>query len=384
MLSQAVVTPSPSLRLAIGWYPGWFGQSPGAPIKAVVTQSAHYEGSFPLDFTFRVEGPPPAGALVDMVQGINDGSIALGTGKIAYGFLIAYEDRNGNATLDTATATTASPDRILGVSMPDLSLPPPFHTYFVVYLDGTVDKDDYFGAYTMEQGYNLFQLHSDYGIDKVPMDTAIAMQLTNTDSLGYYACEAVDFSAGNQTACGIDPFNGGYRLRGNVYGSHTTNQVWVEDGSGARTDATLTFNGQNIAFDPQGGFVLPTIPSGANTFQVSVPGHPPETINLTMPGPVNLTSTIPSTIASGTQLTLTWERDPAVELYDLYVISDANGGYEWLDHRLTTDTTLVTKPLVGSGPAHIYLQGLAPLAVGNNGSFITPLNTVRVQFTLSP
>src|SRR6185369_17697403 len=128
MLSQAVVTPAPSLRLAIGWYPGWFGQSPGAPLRSVVTQSAHYEGSFPLDFTFQVDGPPPASALVDMVPISDDPNIAQGTGKIAYGFLIAYEDRNGNGTLDTATATTASPDRILGVSMPDLSLPPPFHT----------------------------------------------------------------------------------------------------------------------------------------------------------------------------------------------------------------------------------------------------------------
>jgi hypothetical protein len=32
----------------------------------------------------------------------------------------------------------------------------------------------------------------------------------------------------------------------------------------------------------------------------------------------------------------------------------------------------------------VYLQGLAPLAVGNNGSFITPVNTVRVTFTLTP
>ncbi|HVE86847.1 MAG TPA: hypothetical protein VND93_28525, partial [Myxococcales bacterium] len=128
-------------------------------------------------------------------------------------------------------------------------------------------------------------------------------------------------------------------------------------------------------------YLLPSIPSGANTIQVSVPGHAPETINLTMPVPVALTSTIPSTVASGTQLTITWERDPAVELYDLYILNDAN---EWLDHVLTTDTTLVTQPLVGSGGARVYLQGLAPLAVGNNGSFITPVNTARVSFTLTP
>jgi hypothetical protein len=305
-----------------------------------------------------------------------------GTGKIAYGILIAFEDRNGNGTLDTATSTSPSPDRIVGLSMPDLSRPPPFHTYFVVYVDGTVAKDDYFASDPLEQGYNLFQVHSDYGVQRVPTDTSISMQLTNTDALGYYACEAVDFNLGLQTSCGIDPFGGGYRLAGNVYGSRTTNQVYVEDGSGARTDATLTFNGQAVPPDaPSQTYLLPSIPSGANTFQVSVPGHAPETINLTMPVPVVLTSTIPSTVASGTQLTITWERDPAVELYDLYVLNDAN---EWLDHVLTTDTTLTTKPLVGSGGARVYLQGLAPLAMGNNGSFITPVNTVRVAFTLTP
>jgi hypothetical protein len=375
MLSQAVLTPSSGLRLAVGWYPGWFGQLPGAPLKAVVTQSAHHEGSFPLDFTFRVDGAPPADAQVDLAA-------TGGAGKIAYGVLIAFEDRNGNGTLDTATSATPSPDRIAGLSVPDPSMPPPLHTYFVVYLDGTVAKDDYFAADPLEQGYNLLQVHGDYGVERVPMDTSISLQITNTDALGYYACEAVDFNLGYQTACGIDPFGGGYRLRGNVYGSRALNQVHVEDGSGARTDAVLTFNGQDVAPDlPSQSYLLPSIPSGANTIQVSVPGHAPETINLTMPVPVALTSTIPSTVASGTQLTITWERDPAVELYDLYILNDAN---EWLDHVLTTDTTLVTQPLVGSGGARVYLQGLAPLAVGNNGSFITPVNTARVSFTLTP
>jgi len=380
MLSQAVVTPSPSLRLAIGWYPGWFGQSPGAPLKDTVTQSAHYEGAFPLDFTFRVEGPPPADAIVDLVPPGGD-PIGTGSGKIAYGILIAYEDRNGNGTLDTATGASPSPDRIVGISMPDPSLPPSFHSYFVVYLEGTVDKTDYFGAYTLDQGYNLFQLHSDYGIDKVPMDTAVNLQITDTDALGIYACRDVDWVMFT-TACGIDPYGGGYKLRGNIYGSRDNNQVLISDGNGARTNGTLRFNGQIIPLDvPTQTYLLPTIPAGANTFQVDIPGFPTETINLTMPAPVVLTSTIPSTIPSGTQLTLTWERDPAVELYDLYV-EDSN--YGWLDHALTTGTTLVTKPLVGSGGAHIYLQGLAPLAVGNNGSYVTPVNTVRVNFTLTP
>ena len=42
----------------------------------------------------------------------------------------------------------------------------------VVY--GTVDRTDYFGSEPLAQGYNLLQLHSDYGIQPVPMIKTIA------------------------------------------------------------------------------------------------------------------------------------------------------------------------------------------------------------------
>src|SRR6266545_7676222 len=56
-----------SLRLAMAWYPAFGSTGPAAPAGGIVTQDrVTFEGNFPLQFTFEVEGRPPAQALFDL------------------------------------------------------------------------------------------------------------------------------------------------------------------------------------------------------------------------------------------------------------------------------------------------------------------------------
>jgi hypothetical protein len=55
---------SDPLLLAMGWYPTFAGTAPGSPVGAVITQAnIHFEGNFPVDFSFSLTGTPPAAAL---------------------------------------------------------------------------------------------------------------------------------------------------------------------------------------------------------------------------------------------------------------------------------------------------------------------------------
>lgn len=379
LVSGTVLTPPGAITLAVAWYPAWYGGAPAGPAKAVVTQHATYEGSFPLDFTFKTEGPPPAEAMVDLAR-------KGGAGQAAFGVLIAFRDDNGNGELDIGTGDTPSPDRIVGVSMPDPSLPAPPHSWFVVYLDGTPGATDLLGGYTLEQGYNLVQIHTEYGSEAVPASTPIALRITNTNALGYFACAQATFDYAATIACGIDPYDGKYQLRGILFG-FAPSQVRILDGHGARSDGTLTYDGAVVPYDPAPfeSYQVNSVP-GVNTIQVDVPGFPLETITATIPGPVHLTAPVPATLRSGSSIDLSWDADPAVELYDVIVHNDTfdeETGYGWLYHQLTTDTSVHTGAIRYTGRADVYVMALGRQAEGNNGSFLTPLNRFHavVDFT---
>src|SRR5205814_10388506 len=98
LLSSASAQQSDPLLLAMGWYPTFAGTAPGSPVGAVITQSGlDYTGNFPVDFTFTLEGAPPAKALFDLSQ-------SGGHGHLAYGVLIAFRDANGNGKFDENSA----------------------------------------------------------------------------------------------------------------------------------------------------------------------------------------------------------------------------------------------------------------------------------------
>src|SRR2546421_681833 len=87
-------------------------------------------------------------------------------------------------------AGTPNGDVIAGLSVPDPSRPPPEHSYFVVYLDGKPAANDYYSAFPLQQGYNLMEIHYDFGIDPVPLTTGITIPITNSPALNLYACQA--------------------------------------------------------------------------------------------------------------------------------------------------------------------------------------------------
>src|SRR5438309_5156753 len=212
LASSASSQQSDPLRLAMGWYPTFVGTAPGSPVGAVITQAnIEYSGSFPVDFNFTLTGTPPPQALFDL-------SKTGGTGHLAYGVLIAFRDVNGNGVFDANSAGTPNADVIAGLSVPDPSRPPPEHSYFVVYLDGKPAANDYFSAEPLQQGYNLLEIHYDFGIERVPMTTAITIPITNSPALNIYACQAAfqDISYFKRS-CGIDPYGGKWQAQGSLF-----------------------------------------------------------------------------------------------------------------------------------------------------------------------
>jgi hypothetical protein len=360
----------------MGWFPTWSGETVTGPKSTFVAGSETFRGTFPVNFTFDLRGPPPAEALIDLAA-------TGGHGKYAFGFLVAFEDGNGNERLDPGATGAPSPDRIVGVSEADLSLPPPLHHYFVLYLDGTPAEDDYLASFMLEQGYTLVEVHSDYGVQVVPPETSVGIEVTRTDALQFFGCAEASFTPWYQTACGIDPYGGKYRITRGALDGRLGTQLEINDGNGSRGDATVLLNGTALTFDPVSAMYTGDRPVvGANTLQIDVPGYPTETITANVPGPVILTTQLPTDAPSGTRLTLGWSDDPAVELYDVLIFGADD--FRPLFFANVNASSITTDRINYFGKVRVIVKGLAPLAVGSNGGFVTPLNRFDGYLTLMP
>jgi hypothetical protein len=361
------------VRLAVVWYPSWFGTAEGVPPVVGEVHNWTFDGTFPVDFTVELRGPPPDAALVDL-------SKSGGSGKAAYGLIVAFEDGNGNGTLDLATSASASPDRIIGTSTADPSLPPPDQHTYVAYLDGTQGKEDYLYAFQPEQGYTLYEVHSDYGVRMAPPGTTASIEVTRTEAVQLFGCAEMDLTWGYRTACGVDPYAGDYRIISALY-EHRSATFYVDDGRGPRADATILLNGAALPFDAQSGAytaeVRPVV--GVNTLQVDVPGHPTETISVTVPAPVQFTTSLPAAAQSGTRLTVAWSDDPAIELYDILVYAQDDGRFFF--HDLLNENSFTTEPIFTNGVVRVSVLGLAPLAFGARGHWVRPVSRASQALT---
>lgn len=367
------------LLLAMGWYPSFAGTAPGAPAAAVLTQdNLSFSGNFPVDFTFAFSGPPPAAALFDL-------SKTGGKGHLAYGVLIAFRDLNGNKSLDSISASGAKVDDIAGISVPDPSLPPPEHSFFVLYLDGAVAPDDVYAAQPLQQGYNLMEIHYDFGVEPVPIDTSITIPIANDAAVNLYACPSAFQTPGFfQRACGIDPYAGKAILQGNVFSlpAAAQAQFFVNDADGPVTNATLTLDGAPVARDAAGQdypFTAHTPMTGSHTLSIAVPGFPVETLPFTLPDPVLLQAPANGQqFTSGAPVSISWAGVLGTAYYDIYFI-DSNGN--WLFHTITNLTAVTTLPIVFQGSARLTVKALGALAVGSLGSFVTPMSQTSVTLT---
>jgi hypothetical protein len=372
------------LRLAMAWYPDFGGTSPAAPAGAIVMQEKlTFEGNFPIDFTFEVSGPPPAGALFDL-------SATGGTGHIGYGVLLAYLDGNGNKTYDPIPRGGAPIDTIVGVSVADPSQPPPPRSHYVVYLDGQPGKDDYWSAFKLKQGYNLIEAHNNFGVEPVPEETSISIPVTGNAALDLYGCPDIFAVPGYlQRSCGIDPYAGGYQAQGAIFSAPTGTQVLMQvyDGAGNVADAALAVDGAALAYDAAGQtYTWWTAArwSGAHTLTLAVPGHATETLPFTLPGPMTvLAPASGATLKRGSSVTISWAATPGTDFYDLYFLANDGSG-AWLFHALTNDTAITTPAIAYTGDARLSVKALGPMAVGSQGSFLTPVSQVSVPLTFVP
>ncbi len=382
LLSSLSVKQSDPLLLAMGWYPTLAGTAPGSPVGAVITQAnIQYQGNFPVDFTFTLTGAPPAAALFDL-------SKTGGTGHLAYGILIAFRDVNKNGAFDANSAGKAEADDIVGISMPDPSRPPPEHSYFVVYLDGKPAANDYFSAFPLQQGFNLMELHYNFGIDPVPLTTSISILITDSPALNIYACqEAFQGIGWLKRACGIDPYGGTWQAQGALFSTPTGTQayLYVSDADGNVANASISFDGAPFTYDAVGeAYTFNTTQlQGTHSLSFAVPGRASETLSLTVPEAVTVSSPSPDqSFASGSTVAISWSPAAGTAYYDVYFLAEDGSG-NWLYHTITNATSVTTPPISFVGPAHLTVKALAPLATGSQGSFVTPISqtSVRVSFT---
>jgi hypothetical protein len=382
LLSSPFSQQSEPLLLAMGWYPTFAGTAPGSPVGAVITQAnIEFHGSLPVDFNFTLTGTPPAAALFDL-------SKTGGSGHLAYGVLIAFRDVNQNGAFDANSAGTAGGDVIAGLSVPDPSRPPPERSYFVVYLDGRPPANDYYSAFPLQQGYNLMEIHYDFGIDPVPLTTRITIPITNSPALNLYACQAAFQGVGwFKRARGIDPYGGTWQAQGAVFSSPTGTQasLYVNDADGNVANASISFDGAPFIYDSVGeSYNFTTAPlQGTHSLSFAVPGRASETLSLTLPGAVTVSSP-PSnqSFASGSTVAISWSAAAGTAYYDVYFLADDGTG-NWLFHTITNETSATTPPISFVGPAHLTVKAIAPLAIGSQGSFVTPISQTSVKVTFT-
>jgi hypothetical protein len=371
------------LLLAMGWYPAFAGTAPGTPAAAVLTQEhLSFQGNFPVDFSFALEGPPPAAALFDLAQ-------TGGKGHIAYGVLVAFRDLNGNGKLDAFAENAAPVDQVVGVSVPDPSLPPPQHSYFVLYLDGAVAANDVWGAQALQQGYNLMEIHYDFGVEPVPLDTNVTIPVTNDAALNLYACSTAFANPVFQTTCGIDPFGGKVQMSTNIFSDPTRGSeaaFFVGAATGAITNANLTLDGTVVPYDSLSqtySYFSRSLLQGSHSLSLSVPGFPSETLSFTMPAPVVIhTPAAAQQFTSGSPVAITWDPVAGAAYYDIYFL-DAGGSDDWLFHTITTATSVTTPAINFTGSAELQVKALATMAVGSQGSYVTPVSQSTVLLTFA-
>jgi hypothetical protein len=382
LLSSAAAKQSDPLLLAMGWYPTFAGTAPGSPVGAVITQAnLQYQGNFPVDFTFTLTGAPPAAALFDL-------STTGGTGHLAYGVLIAFRDVNKNGVFDANSAGKAEADVIAGISVPDPSLPPPAQSYFVLYLDGKVAANDLWAAFPLQQGYNLMQIHYDFGINPVPLTTSVTIPITNSPALNLYACQAAfQNNSWFKRACGIDPYGGTWQAQGSLFSTPTgtQGQLFVNDADGNVANASISLDGTSLTYDDvtQAYYFTGAQLEGSHSMALSVPNRASETLSITFPAPVTVVSPTPNqSFASGSAVAIAWSPAAGTAYYDVYFLANDGSG-NWLFHAITSDTSAMTPPISYAGPAHVSVKALAPLAVGSQGSFVTPISQTSVNVTFT-
>ena len=362
--------PGSPVRLALAWYPTLLseGTGPMTMPRGIVAQDLAYSGSLPRDYAFELPGAPPSEALVQLGEGMN--------GKGAVGVLLAYADRNGNATLDTIPADGAPVDRVLGASLA-WTQPPAF---MVVYLDSAQAP-----ATGLKQGFNLVRITDNLTSDVVPLTTPVPMPLRNDPLLDAFVCEAAWDDTTGEAPCGLpgdEPAEGVLTLGGELSFDGTAADVSLDvrrDGM-PEEGAQVTVGGHAATYDAElGRYTLhlddasALLASGLVT--VAAREGDEETVStVEVPGNFEVVRpTVPMSYSPGEAMDVVWTRLENASRYEVSVVA----GDELLASRATREHALKLTPV-----AH---EGTAALRVGvvmeSEGFVVRRTREVPVVFT---
>jgi hypothetical protein len=246
---EGQMTPTPDanitgqVRLALVWYPRWLAtddttSGQGAP-RAVVTEDVVYQGSFPVNYRFHVYRPPPEEALAPLGGGLQ--------GKGAFGILLAYQDRNGNARLDIIPERGAPVDQVIGASL----LGSTRAAFALVYVNVPQPVET-----GLKPGFNIIQAVNTEDSAVVPLDTALPLSLTTGGPLfDALVCEAGWLTFLAMDVCGLDggdviqpsPLSVDGRVA--LEGRRAVVELKVSSENEPRQDAVVTLSGRSIPYD---------------------------------------------------------------------------------------------------------------------------------------
>lgn len=147
-----------------------------------VTQSVIYEPHFPIDFSIPISQLPPKSAQFDLTT-------LGGTGTMALGLVVAYQDLNGNGAYDFGTPSR-DPEPIIASS----------RTYKLVFLDGHFGggSDPLVGAPANFDTQGFSVLHAD-GSLPTPVSTPIALTAEPGIETHELGCQTVQLDVRSDT-----------------------------------------------------------------------------------------------------------------------------------------------------------------------------------------
>ncbi len=377
IFSKGQVSAANGVRLALAWYPS-LAESQSAP-KSILTQDMVYQGSFPMNYRFDITQPPPSEAMADMSE-------LDGPKRVAMGFLLAYEDRNGNGVLDTIPADGTPIDRVLGMAVDekDNSL------FYLLYVEEEAGFGPEGDILELQPGFNLVKVGAEekYG-EIVPLSTPVPIVLEDSPLLDWWVCEAMfdegRFSSnGEASPCGI-PFEAEYtyfsgELR--IVDDTAEIDIKIRKNEVPVPDAHVTIDGIAVPYDGIGQYRIEgaagvLLRAGAtHLVSLQVPGYEQALRHVRMPEDFSITSPAANaTLTSGEPLAASWTASKDALFY--VSLSSPTGDEDIIQRSFALDTLFTSRePIHYSGPATFKVNAALPSA----NFFGSVTRTVDVTF----
>jgi hypothetical protein len=359
------------VRLALAWYPTLLAEDSGTLTRpaGIVTEDLAFSGGFPASYTFDVKSAPPTEALVQLGDGMK--------GKGAVGILLAYNDGNGNAALDTIPADGTPVDHVLGASLV-WTRPPAF---MVVYLDSAQAP-----ATGLKQGFNLVRISDNLTSDVVPLATPIPLALHDDPLLDAFVCEAAWDDTAEQAPCGLpgqeEPVEDWLTIRGDAVftGNAADVSLAVHKGEVAVDDAEVVVGDRVATYDARRGRYTLHVDDASAVVEsgrlalVARRGDSAAGRTMVVPSDFQVTwPTTPASYSPGAEVQAAWSKSKGASDYSVRVV----GGDQVLASELTQAQSLkvATEPYEGAAVLRIEAVN------ASDGLMVRRVREVPIAFT---